>query len=93
MNAHDLEKTLATEIQKMPGSDLLSEVELVSLARRASSSKKYCIVQDWYYVDVELGTDEIAMLEQRDWKPSILLASTVVSDESGRFLSGNGVKS
>jgi hypothetical protein len=92
MNLHDLVHLFIEEGLEMGGAELSVDA-LVSLARESNGSKRCCIVQEWFYLDVEVSEAELRLLTERGWKPAVLLSLNVVRDERGRFPVGGWVRS
>lgn len=92
MDLHELVSLWEHQGVEMAGSALQDD-ELLSLARRYNAVKSCCIVQDWFYLDVETSESERDFLTWRGWKPAVVLALAVVSDERARFPPGGWVKS
>ncbi|KFE52122.1 DUF6957 family protein [Pseudomonas syringae] len=92
MRLLDLSKLFMQQGQELLGSEL-SPDSLIEMAHSINPHKRYCIVLDWFYVDLLVTDTELGVLSEMGFSPSILLSSNVVQDERGRFPTGGWVKS
>jgi hypothetical protein len=92
MRLLDLAKLFMQQGQVLLGSELSPDA-LIEMAHSINPQKRYCIVRDWFYVDLLVTDTELRVLNEMGFNPSILLSSNVVQDESGRFSAGGWVRS
>ena len=92
MRLLDLAKLFMQQGQELLGSELSPDA-LIEMAHSINPQKRYCIVRDWFYVDLLVTGTELGVLSEMGFNPSILLSSNVVQDERGRFPNGGWVKS